>query len=73
ARADLLLITKADLLPHVAFDVGACVERARRLRPGLPALLLSAASGQGLDAWCDWLLAGATPVPEAVPAPAEAA
>lgn len=29
-RADLLLITKADLLPHVPFDVGACVERARR-------------------------------------------
>lgn len=63
ARADLLLITKADLLPHVPFDVEACIERARRLRPGLPVLVLSAASGQGLDAWCDWLLAGATPAP----------
>ncbi len=71
ARADLLLITKADLLPHVPFDVEACVERARRLRPGLPVLLLSAASGQGLQGWCDWLLAAATPASEAAPAQAE--
>lgn len=66
ARADLLLITKADLLPHVPFDVEACVERARRLRPGLPSLLLSAVSGQGLQAWCDWLLAGAPVTPAEV-------
>lgn len=55
AGADLLLFTKTDLLPHLDFDPGRALDYARRLRPGLPALSLSARRGDGLDAWLDWL------------------
>jgi hydrogenase nickel incorporation protein HypB len=54
AAADLLVISKADLLPHVDFDVERCVGAARRLRPGLGALCVSARSGAGIDAWLAW-------------------
>jgi hydrogenase nickel incorporation protein HypB len=53
--ADLLLVNKIDLLPYVDFDVATCVANARRVRPGLPALELSATTGAGLDAWYGWL------------------
>jgi hydrogenase nickel incorporation protein HypB len=53
--ADLLLVNKIDLLPYVDFDVTACVANARRARPGLPVLQLSATTGAGLDAWYGWL------------------
>lgn len=55
AGADLLLITKADLLPYVDFDVARCVERARAVAPSLPALVLSARTGEGLGAWLAWV------------------
>ena len=55
AGADLLVISKIDLLPHVAFDPARCIAGARRARPGLPALALSARSGAGLDDWLAWL------------------
>ena len=55
AAADLMLINKTDLLPYVPFDVERCIEYARRVRPGLQVLTVSASSGQGLDAWFDWI------------------
>ena len=53
--ADLMLIHKIDLLPHVDFDVARCIDAARQVHPGLPVLQLSARSGEGLDAWYEWL------------------
>jgi hydrogenase nickel incorporation protein HypB len=58
AGADLLVITKTDLLAHVDFDVARCVTSARRVRPDLPALALSARTGDGLDAWLTWVARG---------------
>jgi hydrogenase nickel incorporation protein HypB len=58
ASADLLLITKADLLPHVDFDIGACIRGARQVRPGLPALVASARTGEGLPEWLAWIEKG---------------
>jgi hydrogenase nickel incorporation protein HypB len=55
AGADLLVVTKADLLPHVDFDVDRCLAGARQARPGLPALVLSARTGEGLGGWLAWL------------------
>lgn len=55
--ADVLLLNKIDLLPHVDFDVAACRDAARRLCPGLSVLPLSATRGDGLGAWYDWLAA----------------
>jgi hydrogenase nickel incorporation protein HypB len=57
--ADLLLINKVDLLPYVTFDVGRAVEYARRVKPGLEVMLVSATSGEGFGAWIAWLEAGA--------------
>jgi hydrogenase nickel incorporation protein HypB len=54
AGADLLVVSKADLLPHLDFDVARCVAGARRARPDLPWLLVSARSGEGIDAWLAW-------------------
>jgi hydrogenase nickel incorporation protein HypB len=54
--ADLVLLTKADLLPHLA---GVDPERIRdalaRVNPEPRLLLVSATSGEGLDAWVAWL------------------
>jgi hydrogenase nickel incorporation protein HypB len=60
ASADLLVVTKADLLPHVDFDVARCVEAAQRIRPRLAHLVLSARTGLGIPAWLAWVGEGGT-------------
>lgn len=55
ANADLLIISKADLSPYVDFNIQACIENARRIRPGIEALVLSAKTGEGLETWLHWL------------------
>jgi hydrogenase nickel incorporation protein HypB len=50
-----LLITKIDLAPHLDFDLQSCLDNARRIRPGLETLCVSARSGEGLPAWIDWI------------------
>jgi len=56
--ADLLLINKIDLAPYVQFDVDAAIGYARRLRPGLPAMRISATTGEGFAEWLAWLERG---------------
>jgi len=56
AAAQLMLLTKTDLLPHLSFDVQSCVDYARRVNPGIRILQLSATTGEGMNAWIDWLL-----------------
>jgi hydrogenase nickel incorporation protein HypB len=53
--ADLMILSKADLLPHLEFDVAACLGHARRVNPKLEVLQLSATRGAGLDDWYEWL------------------
>jgi hydrogenase nickel incorporation protein HypB len=55
AAADVMVLTKIDLLPYVEFDAGMCVEYARRVNPDIEVLQLSAVSGAGMDRWLDWL------------------
>jgi len=54
--ADLMVINKVDLLPYVDFSVDAAVANARRIRPGLPALTVSARSGEGFADWIAWVM-----------------
>ena len=56
--ADLLVLNKIDLLPHVDFDVDAAISYARRVRPGIEVILLSARTGEGFADWLDWLERG---------------
>ena len=59
AAASLLLLNKVDLLPHLDFDVAACLANARRVNPAIAIIEVSARSGVGLDRWLDWIAQGA--------------
>jgi hydrogenase nickel incorporation protein HypB len=54
-RADLVLVTKTDLLPHLDVDIGALDEALARVMPQPRVLHLSARSGEGLGPWFGWL------------------
>ena len=56
AAAKLMILNKIDLLPHLSFDVARCKDYARRVNPGITILELSATTGEGMQAWLDWLL-----------------
>ena len=51
-----MLVSKADLLPYVPFSVEALIQDAREINHELEVLQISALNGEGIDAWCDWLL-----------------
>lgn len=55
-RADLVVLTKTDLLPHLP---GVSVARIRdaiaRTMPNPDVIEVSATTGAGVDAWCRWL------------------
>jgi hydrogenase nickel incorporation protein HypB len=55
AAADLLLLNKADLLPHLKFDVGRCLAAALRVNPHLQTLVVSAETGEGMAAFYAWV------------------
>ena len=56
--SDLLLLTKADLLPVLEdFDPAAAEDHLRALANPAPVLTLSARKGPGLEDWLDWLRA----------------
>lgn len=56
AAARLMIVNKTDLLPYVQFDVERCIEYARRINPALDVICVSATTGDGIDAWLDWVL-----------------
>ena len=53
--ADVMILNKTDLLPHLDFDVDACIEYARRVNPDIQVLQCSARSGEGMDDWLKWI------------------
>ncbi len=55
SRAAVTLITKADLLPHVSFDLEGVRAEIRSLNPSGRILVTSATTGSGIRDWC-WLL-----------------
>ena len=57
--ADLVLLCKVDLLPHVDFDVAQALDFARRVKPNVEMIELSSRTGQGFEAWIAWLERGA--------------
>ena len=59
ATADLMLLNKSDLLPHLDFDVGQCLANALRINPNLQTLVVSARTGEGVGAFAAWIEASA--------------
>lgn len=57
-NADVMLLNKVDLLPHLDFDAEKCKDFARRVNPGIRIFDVSSKTGQGMDAWYEWLAAG---------------
>lgn len=55
AAADLMLLNKSDLLPHLDFDVGRCLASALTVNPHLQTLVVSAKTGEGLAAFLAWI------------------
>ncbi|MBX6365344.1 MAG: hydrogenase nickel incorporation protein HypB [Gemmatimonadetes bacterium] len=69
---DLVLVNKIDLLPHLEYDLPRFLENLQAVHPGVPWLAVSARTGEGIDAWCDWLVAIARRRAPAAVAPASA-
>jgi hydrogenase nickel incorporation protein HypB len=53
--SDLMLISKIDLLPYLDFNVDQAIDYAKRVNPNLEIILLSAKSGEGMEAWINWI------------------
>jgi len=52
-----LIINKIDLLPYVPFNMDYFQQGVEILNPGLITFPLSAKTGEGMEAWADWLVA----------------
>jgi hydrogenase nickel incorporation protein HypB len=52
----------------VPFDVELCLEYARQLQPALTTFRVSALTGEGIEAWCRWIM-GAVEVERTAPPP----
>ncbi|HZJ85978.1 MAG TPA: hydrogenase nickel incorporation protein HypB [Erysipelotrichaceae bacterium] len=55
AMADVLLISKIDVLEHFDFDMDACKTRAKNLNPNIEIFPISAKTGEGIEPWVEWL------------------
>ena len=52
---DVLIINKIDVLPYFDFDMDKVREYALMRNPKLKIFPISAKTGEGVQAWCDWL------------------
>lgn len=53
--SDVVLINKIDTKSVFDFDNDTVVERIHKLNPNAEIFFISAKTGEGIDAWCDWL------------------
>jgi hydrogenase nickel incorporation protein HypB len=54
--ADVVIINKMDLLPHVDFDIAAFRRSIAGLNPKAEVFQLSCKTGEGIERWCSWVL-----------------
>ena len=52
---ELVLVNKIDLLPHLDFDLDRFLNNIESVNPEAETMLVSARTGEGVDAWRDWL------------------
>jgi hydrogenase nickel incorporation protein HypB len=55
SKVDAMLINKIDCAEHFDFDFDKVQAYARKLNPDLEIFPISAKTGEGFDAWVDWL------------------
>ena len=54
---ELVVVNKLDLLPHLDFDLDRFLANLDAVHPGVEHTLVSARTGEGIDAWREWLSA----------------
>jgi hydrogenase nickel incorporation protein HypB len=54
--ADVVVVNKIDLLPHLDFDLDEFLGNLADVNPGARVIHASARTGEGVDEWCEWLL-----------------
>ncbi|MEA2401546.1 MAG: hydrogenase nickel incorporation protein HypB [Thermoleophilaceae bacterium] len=59
---ELVLINKVDLLPYLDFDLDKFIYNLEAVHPGVERIVVSAKTGEGIDAWRDWLVGVGAPV-----------
>ena len=52
---DVLIISKTDVTPYFDFDIDRVTEYAHMRNPKLKLFPVSAKTGEGMEAWCEWL------------------
>lgn len=55
SQAPVVVLTKTDLIPHLDWDMPRCRASLRKVCPGAFVFQLSARTGEGMDAWIDYL------------------
>ncbi|WP_123024755.1 hydrogenase nickel incorporation protein HypB [Mycolicibacterium stellerae] len=53
--ADLVIVNKVDLIPHLDYDLALFYANLNKVHPGVAVIETSARTGHGIDQWCDWL------------------
>jgi hydrogenase nickel incorporation protein HypB len=61
---ELVLINKIDLVPHLEFDLDKLIRHVEAVHPGVPVMLMSARTGEGIEDWRRWLARVAGRVPQ---------
>jgi hydrogenase nickel incorporation protein HypB len=55
AESEVMILNKIDLLPYVDFSMERATKFARQLNKDIQVFPLSARTGEGMDAWYEWL------------------
>lgn len=53
--SDVLIINKIDTMEVFDFNLDLCVERVKKLNPNIAIFPISAKTGEGMEAWTEWL------------------
>jgi hydrogenase nickel incorporation protein HypB len=56
AISQVMIVNKLDLLPYVDYDLQKVKRQALAINPRLRIFEVSCRRGDGLDAWCEWLI-----------------
>lgn len=57
---DVVVVNKIDLLPYLDFDLEMLLYNVDQVHPGVETIILSARTGEGVEAWREWLVRLAT-------------
>ncbi len=57
AVSQVMVVNKIDLLPYVDYSIEKVRKQALAINPNLRIFEVSCRTGEGLDAWCEWLIA----------------